>query len=77
MPLLFNIALESVVRKDGVLFRNQGPLAFADDLGIVGNSNITVKEEFVKLKRSAKHVGLRIKQSKTKDMVTNRTEQTE
>lgn len=79
-PLLFNIVLESSVRRantETLLFRNRGPriiLAFADDIDIVGNTTIDVKEEFMNLENTAKEVGLRINENKTKYMATTRTE---
>lgn len=47
-------------------------LAFTDDLDIVGNSSIHVKEVSIKLKNSAKRLVLKINEDKTKRTVTTR-----
>jgi len=58
-----------------LLFGDQRPrliLAFADDIDIVGNSTVVIKEEFFKLESTAKEVELN--EIKTKYMATIRTE---
>lgn len=45
---------------------NQGPriiLAFGDDIDIVGNTTVSAKEQFIKLEKAAKEVGLRINEA--------------
>lgn len=79
-PLLFNIALEKVVRDartETLLFRTRGPqliLAFADDIDIIGDTTVKVKEEFLKIESAAVKIGLKVNESKTKYMTTSRTE---
>lgn len=78
-PILFNIALEKVVRTAGIsveLFGRDGPrllLAFADDIDVAGNSVLTVKDLFTRVETQANQVGLSINEDKTKYMHTSRT----
>ena len=75
--LLFNLALEWVIRKSGLDYRGTiynrsiQLLAYADDLDIIARSTRTLKEAFIKLQRTAKDIGLQINQEKTKYMEVN------
>lgn len=79
-PILFNIALDKVIRTAEIsvkLFGQDGPrllLAFADDIDVVGNSVLTVKDLFSRVETQAEQIGLRINEGKTKYMYTSRTE---
>jgi len=68
--LLFNIALESVVRAAGIdtrgtiLSRSIQLLAFADDIDIISDNVATVKDVYTRLKAEAGAIGLQINASK-------------
>jgi endonuclease/exonuclease/phosphatase family metal-dependent hydrolase len=72
--LLFNIALEKVIREAEVETRNTifvhstQILAFADDIDLVSRSLPNLKENFIKLEKAAENMGLKINESKTKLM---------
>ena len=73
-PMLFNIALEKAIRAAELtteVFGIDGPrvlLAFADDIDVVGNTVIMVKELFNKIEGQAEVMGLKINEDKTKYM---------
>lgn len=79
-PLLFNVALEHVTRKAEIrppatVFQNNGPnllLAFADDVDIIGNSRLNVKNTFSNFEEHAGNMGLKINEEKTKYMYSTR-----
>jgi len=43
-------------------------LAYADDIGAVGESIVRVKENFIKIEEEAQRIGLRVNEGKTKYM---------
>jgi hypothetical protein len=74
-PLLFNIALEKIIRnvKNNNLGTNIGAtqiniLGFADNLNLIGDSMEIVEQNINTLIEGAKLVGLKINQDKTKVM---------
>lgn len=75
--LLFNIALESAIRRtevarNGTIFQKSIQfLAYADDIDIVGRNLSSVKEAFQQLQDGAREIGLSINSSKTKYMVAS------
>ena len=72
--LLFNIALEGVIRGAGlnndirgtIFYRSLQFLGFADDIDIIGRTTAKVREAYTRLKREAARIGLRINTTKTK-----------
>jgi hypothetical protein len=58
--LLFNIALGKVVRDAGIntrgttFYKSAQILAFADDIGIIGRTQKSMKEAFLNLEKAAK-----------------------
>lgn len=72
--LLFNIALEKVIRmarldRSGTIFhKSQQVLAFADDIDIMGRSERDIAEAFTSLVGAASPIGLQINIDKTKYM---------
>jgi sorting nexin-29 len=78
--LLFNIALEKVVRDAGIntrgtIFYNSVQiLVFADDIDIIGRTPKSMKETFLNLERAAKKTNLQINQNKTKYMPVTKNE---
>uniref|UniRef100_A0A0E4G9R4 Reverse transcriptase domain-containing protein n=1 Tax=Anopheles gambiae TaxID=7165 RepID=A0A0E4G9R4_ANOGA len=69
--LLFNIALEGVMRSAGfdirgtICTRSLQFLGFADDIDIIGRTTEAVCEAYTRLKREAERIGLRINATKT------------
>ncbi|XP_062703839.1 uncharacterized protein LOC134286265 [Aedes albopictus] len=78
--LLFNIALEGVVRRAGlnsqgtILTKSGQFVCFADDMDITARTFGTVAELYTHLKREAAKVGLVVNASKTKYMLVGGTE---
>jgi len=78
--LLFNIALEGVMRRAGLnmrgtIFNKSSQLiCFADDVDIVGRTFEVVADLYTRLKREAAVIGLQINTSKTKYMLAGGTE---
>ena len=78
--LLFNIALEGVIRRSGLnmrgtIFTKSGQLVcFADDIDVIGRSLETVADQYTRLKHEAARIGLKVNVSKTKYMLANGTE---
>ena len=78
--LLFNIALEGVMRRAGcnsrgtIFNRSSQFICFADDMDIVGRTFAKVAELYTRLKREATKVGLVVNASKTKYMLVGGTE---
>jgi hypothetical protein len=74
--LLFNIALEKVIRDSGIerrgatYHKSVQVLAYADDLDIIGRSERAIREAFTKLDKEAQLMGLKINETKTKYMET-------
>jgi Reverse transcriptase (RNA-dependent DNA polymerase) len=68
-PLIFNVVLESIVRRaklqtNGTIFNKQTQiLGYADDIDIIGQA--TVREAFSALEREANKVELKINESKS------------
>src|SRR5215510_7915785 len=77
-PLLFNFALEYVIRRvqvkqDGFKLNvTHQLLAYADDVNILGGSVHTVKENAEALVAATKEIGLEVNADKTKYMVMSR-----
>jgi len=75
-PILFNMALESVVREisNGEAWSlNRGLiLAYADDIIITGNTRAEVQMNMKKLIKVSKNMGLVVNTEKTKYMVVTR-----
>jgi hypothetical protein len=78
--LLFNTALEKVVRDVGInrrgtiLYKSVQILAFADDIDIIGRTQKSMREAFLNLERAAKKMNLQINQNKTKYMPVTKNE---
>jgi hypothetical protein len=78
LPLLFNFALEWVIRRvqvnqDGLKLNGTHQLlAYADDVNILGGSIRAVKENAEALVVAAKEIGLEVNADKTKYMVMSR-----
>jgi sorting nexin-29 len=72
--LLFNIALEKVIRDSGINLRETifcksvQILAYADDTDIIGRMQKAMKEAFTNLEKAVKKMHLQINQGKTKYM---------
>jgi hypothetical protein len=79
-PILFNVALEKVVREmnmgqqEGVNLQGHTIilLAYADDLVLVTESQEELKSLFRRLEKSSSKIGLRVNEEKTKYMVVRR-----
>jgi sorting nexin-29 len=79
--LLFNIALDKVIRNSGKEMRGTTyhkpvqVLAYSDDLDIIGRSERAVREAFTKLDKEAQLMGLKTNENKTKymEITTNPT----
>jgi hypothetical protein len=75
--MLFNIALEGVIRragveKEGSIFtKSIQLLGFADDIDIIGRSVRAVKDAFIKLEKEASRIGLRVNEDKTKFLMVS------
>lgn len=73
--ILFNIALEKVVRSAGVTMtgtiynKSTQILAYADDIDIIGITEAAVTEAYIALKHAAREMGLVININKTKYML--------
>ncbi|XP_058449405.1 uncharacterized protein LOC131429348 [Malaya genurostris] len=78
--LLFNIALEGVMRRAGpnsrgtIFTKSSQSVCFADDMDIIARNFGTVAELYTRLKREAAKVGLVVNASKTKYMLVGGTE---
>jgi Reverse transcriptase (RNA-dependent DNA polymerase) len=74
-PLIFNVVLESIVRRaklqtNGTILNKQTQiLGYAVNIDIIGRSQTAVREAFLALEREANKVGLKINESKTKYMI--------
>ena len=72
--LLFNIALENIIRDAavkvrGTIFYKSVPiLTYADDIDIIGRTQSAMIEAFSSLEKAAKDMHLFINQEKTKSM---------
>jgi len=61
--LLFNLALEKVVRNAGIqrsgtiFYKSVQLLAYADDIDIIARSRTTLKKAFLSLERAAGEMG--------------------
>jgi len=69
--LLFNIALEEVIRDSGIqtretiFFKTVQMLAYADDIDLMARTIPGLSEAFLNLEKSARNMGLVINQEKT------------
>jgi len=69
--LLFNISLEKVIWDSGIqtrgtiFFKTVQILACADDINLMAHTTPGLNEAFLKLKKSARNMGLIINQEKT------------
>jgi sorting nexin-29 len=76
--LLFNIALEKVIRdanintRGTIFFKSVQILAYADDIDIIARTETAMKEAFTKSEKAAKKTHLNINQEKTKYMPVTR-----
>uniref|UniRef100_A0AAR5PYV5 Reverse transcriptase domain-containing protein n=1 Tax=Dendroctonus ponderosae TaxID=77166 RepID=A0AAR5PYV5_DENPD len=76
--LLFNIVLETAIRREDIkteLLSTEGPkliLAYADDIDLIGNTILRVKEIFNKIEGTTSEMGLMINEENTKYMCVNR-----
>ena len=76
--LLFNLALEKVIRDSGIerrgtiFHKSIQILGYADDLDIVGRSERSIRDAFTSLDTEAQQMGLKINESKTKYMEVTR-----
>lgn len=72
--LLFNLALEKIIRNSnintaGTIFHKSVQiLAFADDIAIIGRTKRNIESALINLAESAQKMGLRINKEKTKYM---------
>jgi sorting nexin-29 len=70
--LLFNIALEKIIRdadintRGTIFYKSVQILAYADDIDIIARKETAMKEAFTNLERAAKKMHLSIDQEKTK-----------
>ncbi|GFW61095.1 putative endonuclease-reverse transcriptase [Trichonephila clavipes] len=67
--LLFNIALEKVIRDSNINIRGNISvqiLAYADDIGIIARTAPALKQTFMALEQSAKRFNLSVNENKTK-----------
>lgn len=77
-PILFNIALEAIMREtqlnvtNSIFTRNIQILAFADDIVIIGRKAQDVKEAFSKIVASSAKFNLRVNDTKTKYMIVSK-----
>jgi hypothetical protein len=80
--MLFNIALEVVIRRSGVeksgsiFTKSIQLLAFADDIDIVARNIRAVKDAYLKLEKEANRMGLRVNEEKTKFLMVCPSERT-
>jgi len=78
-PVLFKFALDKVIRTAKIsvkLFSPDGSRllpAFADDIDVVGNTVLTVKDLFLSVETQAEQIGLRVNEDKIKYILTSRT----
>ena len=76
--LLFNLAMEKVVRNAGIetnrtiFYKSAQLLAYADDKDIIARSQTALKEAFLSLERAAGEMGLKIKKEKKNKYLTMR-----
>jgi len=74
--LLFNLALEKVVRNAGIqtsgtiFYKSVQLLAYAEDIDVIARSRAALKEAFLSLERAAGEMGLRINEKKIKYLAT-------
>jgi sorting nexin-29 len=79
-PILFNFALEHIIRQlpvdtnSSLVNKSSQIIGYADDINIVARSRTIAKEIFIKLEDTAKEIGLKINSDKTKAMVMTRSQ---
>jgi hypothetical protein len=70
--MLFNTVIEKAVRASGIekrgtiYHKSVQILAYEDDIDIIGRSGRAVREAFEKLEKTAREMGLRVIEGKTK-----------
>jgi endonuclease/exonuclease/phosphatase family metal-dependent hydrolase len=80
--MLFNIALEGVIRRSGVeksgsiFTKSTQMLGFADDIDIIGRNIRAVCDAYLKLEKEANRIGLRVNEDKTKFLMVSPSERT-
>lgn len=80
--ILFNVALEGVIRRAGIqtggtIFnRSIQIIGYADDIDIVGRNHKAIEEVLCNFDREAKRIGLQINEAKTKYMIAGSTSNT-
>jgi sorting nexin-29 len=73
--VLFNIALEKVIRDSGIqmrgtiIYRSLQLLAYSDDIDIIARSEAKLIKTYTVLKISAEKMGLKVNEEKTKYMM--------
>lgn len=76
--MLFNLALEGVVRRIGVdtngtlIYKSKQLAGYADDINCLARSLSDLEEIFKELDDAAKGVGLQVNEEKTKVLVMTR-----
>uniref|UniRef100_A0A1B0DRK3 Uncharacterized protein n=1 Tax=Phlebotomus papatasi TaxID=29031 RepID=A0A1B0DRK3_PHLPP len=77
-PLLFNFALEVVIRevtinpRGSIYNRSVQILAYADDIDLIGRTTSHVQKAYAELETAASVMGLSVSESKTKYMVVSK-----
>ena len=75
-PLLFNIALQKIINKlkltpAGINIKEEriNIMAYADDIILIGESELEIRELIIELEENAREIGLKINQDKTKYVI--------
>lgn len=73
--LLFNLALEKVIRQSKtncrtILLKSTQILAYADDIDIIARTMEDLKESFTSIEKAAREMGLTINEDKTKILIS-------
>jgi sorting nexin-29 len=80
--LLFNIALEKLIRDSGIqtrgtiFYKSIQILAYVDDIDTIGRSESDIKKACIALIIAADIMGLRVNEEKTKYMVVKNDKKT-
>lgn len=79
-PLLFNLALEYVIRKSNIntegtlVYKSVQIAAYADDINIMARTERELKDTYKCLVQSAREVGLEVNATKTKALIQTRSQ---